>query len=64
MQNIKKVAPQDNEFLQRITDIDNPAKCLWYIGNLPKRRPTRGRSWQPQNPLLMVGPSVNNWLAN
>lgn len=40
MQNIKKVAPQDNEFLQRIADIDNPAKCLWYIGNLPKRRPT------------------------
>ena len=39
MQNIKKVAPQDNEFLQRIADIDNPAKCLWYIGNLPKRRP-------------------------
>ena len=40
MQNIKKVAPQDNEFLQRIADIDNPAKCLWHIGNLPKRRPT------------------------
>ena len=40
MQNIKKIAPQDNEFLQRIADIDNPAKCLWYIGNLPDRRPT------------------------
>ena len=40
MQNIKKVAPQDNEFLQRIADIDNPAKCLWYVGTLPDRRPT------------------------
>ena len=40
MQNIKKVAPQDNEFLQRTADIDNPAKCLWHIGNLPDRRPT------------------------
>lgn len=40
MQNIKKIAPQENEFLQRIADIDNPAKCLWYVGTLPDRRPT------------------------
>lgn len=40
MQNIKNIAPQENEFLQRIADIDNSAKCLWYVGNLPKRRPT------------------------
>ncbi len=40
MQNIKNIAPQDNEFLQRIADIDTPAKSLWYIGKLPERRPT------------------------
>ena len=40
MQNIKNIAPQDNEFLQRIADIDTPAKSLWYIGRLPERRPT------------------------
>ena len=40
MQNIKNIAPQDDKFLQRIIDIDTPAKSLWYIGNLPKRRPT------------------------
>lgn len=40
MQNIKKIAPQDNKFLHRLADIDNPAKCLWYVGNLPDRRPT------------------------
>lgn len=40
MQNIKKIAPQDNKFLHRLADIDNPAKCLWYVGTLPDRRPT------------------------
>ena len=40
MQNIKNIAPQDNGFLQRIADIDTPAKSLWYIGKLPERRPT------------------------
>lgn len=40
MQNIKNITPQDNEFLQRIADIDTPAKSLWYIGKLPERRPT------------------------
>lgn len=40
MQNIKNIAPQDNEFLQHIADIDTPAKSLWYIGKLPERRPT------------------------
>lgn len=38
--NIKKLSPQENEFLQFTSVIDNPPKCLWYIGNLPKRRPT------------------------
>lgn len=40
MQNIKNIAPQDDKFLQRIADIDTPAKSLWYIGKLPERRPT------------------------
>lgn len=40
MMNIKKLSPQENEFLQFTSVIDNPPKCLWYIGNLPKRRPT------------------------
>ena len=40
MQNIKNIAPQDNKFLQRIADIDTPAKSLWYIGKLPEHRPT------------------------
>ena len=38
--NIKKLSPQENEFLQFTSVIDNPPECLWYIGNLPKRRPT------------------------
>ena len=40
MQNIKNIAPQDDKFLQRIIDIDTPAKSLWYIGKLPELRPT------------------------
>lgn len=40
MMNIKKLSPQENEFLQFTSVIDNPPECLWYIGNLPKRRPT------------------------
>lgn len=38
--NIKKLSPQEDEFLQFTSVIDNPPECLWYIGNLPKRRPT------------------------
>lgn len=38
--NIKKLSPQEDEFLQFTSVIDNPPECLWYIGSLPKRRPT------------------------
>ncbi|MDO4271869.1 MAG: DNA-processing protein DprA [Candidatus Saccharibacteria bacterium] len=40
MLNIKKISPQNSEFLQRLQDIDTPPKCLWYVGKLPSRQPT------------------------
>ena len=40
MQNIKKILPLDDEFLQRTSVIDNPATSLWYVGTIPKPRPT------------------------
>ena len=40
MQNIKKILPLDDELLQRTSVIDNPATSLWYIGTIPKPRPT------------------------
>lgn len=40
MENIKQISPLDNELLQRTAIIDDPAKKLWYIGELPKLAPT------------------------
>ncbi len=40
MDNIKKISPQNNKFLQRTAIIDKPATCLWYIGKLPEPKPT------------------------
>ena len=40
MKNIKRISPLEDKFLQRTTVIDNPAKCLWYVGTIPKPAPT------------------------
>lgn len=40
MDNIKKISPQNNKFLQRTAIIDKPATCLWYIGKPPEPKPT------------------------
>lgn len=40
MDNIKQILPHDDDFLQRTTVIDKPAKKLWYIGNIPPLTPT------------------------
>lgn len=42
MQNftINQIKPAENDFLAPLNDIDHSASRLWYIGTLPKRRPT------------------------
>ncbi|MCL2174087.1 DNA-processing protein DprA [Candidatus Saccharibacteria bacterium] len=40
MNDIKKISPQDDKFLQRISVIDKLPKWLWYQGKLPKPGPT------------------------
>ena len=40
MDNIKQILPHDDDFLQRTTVIDKPAKKLWYIGSIPPLTPT------------------------
>lgn len=37
---INKIRPQENEFLNRLTDIDNSPKSLWHLGNIPANRPS------------------------
>lgn len=37
---IKQITPNDSNFLAPLNDIDQPARRLWYIGELPERRPT------------------------
>ena len=40
MNNIKKISPQDDKFLQRVSVIDKSPKCLWFQGKLPEPGPT------------------------
>lgn len=37
---IKQITPNENSFLAPLNNIDHPARRLWYIGQLPERRPT------------------------
>ncbi|MCL1876796.1 DNA-processing protein DprA [Candidatus Saccharibacteria bacterium] len=36
MKEINNISPDQHKFLQRTSVIDNPAKCLWFQGNLPE----------------------------
>jgi DNA processing protein len=39
MNNINKISPDKQVFLQRTTTIAKPPKCLWYMGKLPAEAP-------------------------
>jgi len=40
MKKVNKVSPEKDKFLQSVSVIAKPPKCLWYIGKLPEKRPT------------------------